>query len=1152
MKGLHLLGILVLVVAALGKSLVMPGEEARRISVLFFGAPTSNGPAHDPVTRYQVLKKHLGVHGIDLTYSEDPAEVFNRETLGKYDALLMYGNWAQGGRMPADQERALLDYVEKGGGFLPIHCASACYGASPRFVELVGAKFRSHGAEVFAPKTVAKHPIVDGYQSFEAWDETYVHSDHNDDRIVLQRRDQEPWTWVREQGKGRVFYTASGHDHRVWDTPQFHELIKRAVYWSVGSDRYKLLKKLDLPELEQEAVSLPGYRKRKEITMAQKPLPPAESIKLAQVPTGFELSLFASEPDIVNPIYVNWDHRGRAFVIETIDYPNNLQRNNLGHDRITICEDTDGDGRADKFTRFAEKLSIPTSLVFANGGVICTNGSELLFLQDTNGDDKADVRKVLFKGFNMGDTHAGPSNLKWGPDGWIYATIGYSGFGGKVGGEDHRFAQGLFRFLPDASKLEWLQPTTNNTWGLGFTEEFDILGSTANGNPSFYFTFPKSTYESVSLSQGRTPRADNNPLLNPSSADIRQVDQFDRYTAAAGHAVYTAGRFPKSYQNKSAFVCGPTAKLVGHFDLAREGAGWKATQSPNNLYNSADAWSAPVCAEVGPDGAVWICDWYNIIVQHNPTPSKRSAGIDARTGRGNAYETPHRDKQHGRIYRVYPRGSKDDPNPQLDPEKPASLVAGLEHSNLFWRLHAQRLIAEGQIVTNIASELERVAKVSPEAAAHCLMALQKAGQLKPELLTVFLTSKNAAARRAAIRLATPDQLKARLIVDGKIQAEGRDLAEVLIGFSRAASDPEIGKAIHDLAASGPGIFDDNTLRDAWIIAARRHASTVLAASGNNAQPEKPAQVNLLPNSSFEDTSNGKPTHWDGLRVYQGAGADKITVSSSPNGRTGKCLKVTATADTDSGVGILIPVKKGTRYRLSGWIKTENLKIRGNGPGAMLNSHGGERTKGLRGTNDWTEVSMDFEAGSDRQALIHCLFSGYGVGTGTVYFDDLSLTPMSSSNSLAGALANLKKFAQSGAQPDKLIVRKFKPDPKVHERGQAVFNLTCVACHGVDGKGVPGTFPPLDGAAWAVGDPKRMSKIVLHGLMGPLEVKGQKYNNVMAPLGAALNDQQIADVLTYVRQNWSNDASPVTAQEVAGVRAQTADRKTMYQPAELSE
>ncbi|MDA7888739.1 ThuA domain-containing protein, partial [Akkermansiaceae bacterium] len=363
MKRLPLLLALVIAVFALGQNLTTPKAEGRRLNVLFFGAPTSNGPGHDPITRYRVIKKHLGVEGVDFTYSEDPAEVFSKETLGEYDALLMYGNWEQNGTMPDEQQAALLDWVSEGGAFLPIHCASACYGKSSAFVELVGAKFRSHTSGVFAPKTVAQHPIVEGYKSFEAWDETYVHSDHNDDRKVLQVRGKEPWTWVREHGKGRVFYTASGHDHRVWDTPEFQDLIKRAVYWSVGSEKYGQLKKLNLPKLEQERVSLPGYRERKEITMAQKPLSPAESMKLAQVPAGFELSLFASEPDIVNPIYVGWDHRGRAFVIETIDYPNNIQKKDLGHDRITICEDTNGDGRADKFTRFAEKLSIPTSLV---------------------------------------------------------------------------------------------------------------------------------------------------------------------------------------------------------------------------------------------------------------------------------------------------------------------------------------------------------------------------------------------------------------------------------------------------------------------------------------------------------------------------------------------------------------------------------------------------------------------------------------------------------------------------------------------------------------------------------------------------------------------------------------------------------------------
>lgn len=224
----------------------------------------------------------MGIHGIDLTYSESPDEAFSAETLDHFDALLMDGNWQQNGAMPAKQEKALLEFVANGGGFLPIHCASACYGKSEAFVKLVGAKFRSHAGEVFSPnKTEISHPITDGYKSFKAWDETYVHSNHNDDRTVLQKRDNEPWTWIRNHGGGRVFYTASGHDHRVWDTPEFHDLLKRGILWSVGDDARARLEALSLPSLKFARAQLPGYAKRKTIEKYQLPLSPEKSLKLA-------------------------------------------------------------------------------------------------------------------------------------------------------------------------------------------------------------------------------------------------------------------------------------------------------------------------------------------------------------------------------------------------------------------------------------------------------------------------------------------------------------------------------------------------------------------------------------------------------------------------------------------------------------------------------------------------------------------------------------------------------------------------------------------------------------------------------------------------------------------------------------------------------
>jgi putative membrane-bound dehydrogenase-like protein len=1181
MKKILLLPLGVLAAAiGLSQSLVQPRDEARRVEVLFLGAPTANHAGHDPIERYRVIRKALGTDGINFTYTENLSDL-RRDVLDRYDAVMLYANWKQNEAMDPAQEKALLGYVEEGGAFLPIHCASACFGGSEAFVKLVGGRFKSHGDGVFRTTiTAPEHPIMKGYEGFETWDETYVHDRHGDDRTILQLREKEPWSWVRKQGKGNVFYTAYGHDMRCWEQAGFHELLRRAILWSVGSEVRTKLTSLKLPELETEAMILPGYRERKTITEGQKPIPASESIKLAQVPVGYEISLFASEPDIVNPIHIAWDLRGRAYVMESVDYPNNLQAGNLGHDRIRICEDTNGDGRADKFTLFADKLSIPTSMVFANGGVVCANAYEIVFLKDTDGDDKADVRQTLFTGFKTNDTHAGVSNLRYGFDHWIYATIGYAGFDGTVGGENHKFSTGVFRFRPDGSKLEFLQNTTNNTWGLGFTSDFDILGSTANGNPSFYTTFAKSAYDKAGLPQPRTPNEDGNPKFFPSSMDIRQVDQFDRYTSAAGHAFYTSDRFPENYRDQIAFVCEPTGKLVGQFEIARKGAGFVSKQLPNNLYSSADAWSGPVHAETGPDGAVWICDWYNLIIQHNPTPNKNSAGYDAKNGRGNAYESPVRDTSFGRVYRVYPKGSRDDANPKLDPANLDSLIAGLSHPNLFWSLNAQRLIIESGSAAAVP-KLKEVVKSGTRAATHAFYALQALGVIDPATTTTALASKNRGLRRAAITNAPLDDTLAKAVtVEGLISAnDDRELAEIFIALARLAPSESLGKSLHaTLQADSEKILKDRALADAWQIAARHHAAGVLLAAAANAPAvtAPAAPVNLMPNPGF---SQPGPEGWS-LKNYVVARPEAVEMSLSPAGRNGgTALMIRSSERADVGAGALVPVKPNTRYRVGGWVKTENLKTLG-GRGALFNVHGMEATSAISGTKDWTELSTEFTTGNQSEILVHCLFGGYGGATGSALFDDVYLHEIGASSgiggpieavashfankaeaaarsALAAALAShsgdfsKQLIARLGAAPvvAKTLVKTHKPDPAVHERGAAVYAKTCIACHGPDGKGVPGAFPPLDASEWAVGDPSRSIRIVLNGLQGPIEVAGQKFNSVMPP-HVDLSDQEISDVLTYVRQSWSNDDTPVSAAAVQQARAQYRSRTLPWTAAEL--
>ena len=564
---------------------VAPAGGAPPLKVLFLGDHGHHAPAE---RADQLIPVSGGTGDRGRLTPDDIASALNPSTLAKYDALLVYANIDN---IAPDQAKALLDYVANGGGFAPIHCASFCFRNDPEVVDLIGAQFLRHGTGTFDTKVVdADHPITKGLIPFRTWDETYVHAKHNPkDRHVLQVREEgtgeEPWTWTRTHGKGRVFYTAYGHDARTWDQPGFQDLIERGLRWAANKgevldSRPRVASGLKPLEYDDGA-KIPLYvdsgkwgTQGKPISKMQRPLDPAESLKHLALPAGFEPHLFAAEPDIAKPIALAWDHRGRLWIAETTDYPNEMQPKGAGHDRIKICEeDTDGDGKADRFTVFAEGLSIPTSLAFARGGLIVHQAPDTLFLRDTDGDDRADERTVLFTGWGTQDTHAGPSNLRYGLDNWIYGIVGYSGFRGEIGGERHSFRQALYRFKPDGSKLEVLRNTNNNSWGVGISEEGLLFGSTANNCPSVFAAIPNRYYESV---RGWSPSVlqmiSSSNRFWPVTDKVRQVDWFGGFTAGAGHALYTARTYPKHYWNKTAFVAEPTGHLLATFTLHPKGS----------------------------------------------------------------------------------------------------------------------------------------------------------------------------------------------------------------------------------------------------------------------------------------------------------------------------------------------------------------------------------------------------------------------------------------------------------------------------------------------------------------------------------------------------------------------------------------------------
>jgi uncharacterized protein len=827
-------------------------KEPTPLKLLFLG---DNGH-HKPFDRYRQLQMAFAKRGIDVEYT-DSVKALDPKVLEKFDGLIVFANTDE---IKPEQEKALLDYVASGKGFIPLHCASFCFRNSKDYVELVGAQFKSHTTGIFRTEQGdTSHPIIKGYQPFESWDETYVHTAHNEkDRTVLEYRvegqKKEPWTWVRTPGKARVFYTAWGHDERTWSNPGFLNLVERGVRWSCGKDVAEVPAYTDRPAMTEIAknlkpfefaeASIPFYPpsqkwgvQREPINKMQKPLPPEESMKHVSVPVGFELKLFVDETQLGGkPLAMNWDERGRLWVVLTQDYPNELQQPGQGRDRIVVCEDTKGAGRADKVTVFADKLSIPTSFCFANGGIVVSQAPDMLFLKDTNGDDVCDERKVLFTGWNASDTHAGPSNIRPGFDNWVYGMVGYAGFEGTVGGERKSFRQGFFRFKADGSKLEFLRNTNNNSWGVGFSEEGHLFGSTANGTPSVYLPIPNRYYEGVKgWSSTVLQNIAFDSRMHPITENVRQVDWHGNFTAGAGHALYTARTYPKEYWNRTAFVCEPTGHLAATFILQPNGTDFRSRYGWN-LVAGDDEWFAPISAEVGPDGNMWVLDWYNFIVQHNPTPQ------GYKTGRGNAYETDLRDKKHGRIYRVVAADAKPETPVHLKGATPGKLAETLKHPNLFWRQHAQRLLVESgnkEIVPTLVKMLEdesvdelglNVGVIHALWTLEGLDALNLGDHARGDLIFQLFDHPSAAVRRAAL-LAFPKTGKNPTVFARVKQFKDGDMHVRLAAFLALVEVPPNKNAA---ARVVDGMKNRENLVDRWIpdaivASAARHDEFVLQA-----------------------------------------------------------------------------------------------------------------------------------------------------------------------------------------------------------------------------------------------------------------------------------------------------------------------------------
>ncbi|MCE9528261.1 MAG: c-type cytochrome [Planctomycetales bacterium] len=404
-------------------------------------------------------------------------------------------------------------------------------------------------------------------------------------------------------------------------------------------------------------------------------LSPQEAIKKMTVPEGFPVELVASEPDIVNPGAMTIDEKGRFWITESLEYPRRSA--GPGKDRVKVLEDTDGDGRADKFTVFAEGLNIPSGIAVGHGGVWVANSPDILFMQDTDGDGKADKSEVVVTGFGRDDTHELPNSLTWGPDGWLYGLNGVFNRSdvkypksSKHYKENHpgwQFTCALFRIHPVTREFQVFCEGTSNPWGVAFDPEGSAFISACVIDHLWHLT--ETGY--YHRQGGPYP---------PFTWKIESIVKHKHQKAAyCGIHYFDSDAYPEKYSGKL-YMGNIHGGCLNVDKLQRDGSTYFATPEPDFL-TANDAWFMPVVQKTGPDGSLYILDWYDRYHCYQDA-NRDPAGID---------------RLKGRLYRVRYKETPRAKGFDLAKEKDEQLIERLGAKNDFIRSTAQRLLYERQV-----------------------------------------------------------------------------------------------------------------------------------------------------------------------------------------------------------------------------------------------------------------------------------------------------------------------------------------------------------------------------------------------------------------------------------------------------------------------
>lgn len=516
---------------------------------------------------------------------------------------------------------------------------------------------------------------------------------------------------------------------------------------------------------------------------------PAAQRKQFHLPPGFEIQLVASEPDIQKPMNLNFDAKGRLWVSHSIEYPFAAPDSRKARDGVTILSDFGEDGRARKVQKFAEGLNIPIGLIPTHDGAIIYSINSMVRHYDTDGDGKSDRQEEFYTGFGMVDTHGMNNSFTRGLDGWIYAAHGFRNTSnvikpGQPGQVLLKMNSGnTYRFWPDGSKIQQWTHGQVNPFGLAFDPLGNLYSADCHSMP-VYMLLRFSYYPSFG-------KPHDGLGFGPT-----MIDHNHGSTGIAGVAYYTGEHYPADWED-NLIIGNPVTGRVHRDGIKTMGSTYQA-DTKQDFVRCDDAWFRPVDIQLGPDGAIYIADFYNKIIGHYEVDLKH----------------PERDRHRGRIWRIVYRGEdKTKPAPQMPADltklKPAGLYEALKHANLTYRTLATHEMVDrlGEGAAAVIRKAPFTSSTSAVQRLHSLWVIERTSGLTAEEIAVLSKDESHLVRTHLMKALSErgelnDQM--RDVLNGAMKDENAFVRRA--GVEAAAVHPHLSHLlpIMDLAEVTPG------------------------------------------------------------------------------------------------------------------------------------------------------------------------------------------------------------------------------------------------------------------------------------------------------------------------------------------------------------